>query len=184
MVKLAKGAMKSLLQELGSNVVTLNELNTILMEAANLINSRPIGVKPNKDTDSGFLTPNSLLLGRNSDVIDSGPFESRDMFDQGSKVDQDRFKLVQKIINQFWTVWIKNYFPSLLVRKKWHHKQRNIQVGDICFLQDSNQIRGDFRKCRVSAVYPDKEGVVRNVEVLAVPKQDGFELIIHKPLVG
>ena len=173
MVKLAKGAMKSLLQELGSQVVTLNELNTILLEAANLINSRPIGLKPNKDTDSDFLTPNSLLLGRNCDVINAGLFQSKDKFDQGLKIDHDRFKLVQKMIGQFWSTWIKHYFPTLLVRKKWHFKQRNMQVGDICFLQDSNQVRGQFRRCRVSAVYPDKSNIVRNVEVLTVPKQDG-----------
>ena len=33
-------------------------------------------------------------------------------------------------------------------------------------------MRGDFRCCRVSAVYPDKKGIVRNVEVLAAQKQD------------
>ena len=48
-----------------------------------------------------------------------------------------------------------------------------MQVGDICFLQDSNQVRGEFKRCRVSAVYPDKSNIVRNVEVLTVPKQDG-----------
>ena len=95
------------------------------------------------------------------------------MFDQGSKFDQDRFKLTQRIVNQFWEVWMKNYFPTLLVRKKWHHRQRNLQVGDVCLLQDSNQVRGEFRMCRVSRVFPDPKGIVRNVEVLAAHKQDG-----------
>ena len=173
MVKLAKGAIKAIMHELGQNKVTLNELNTILAEAANLINSRPIGLKPNRDTDVEYLTPNSLLLGRSSDTISGGPFEAKDMFDQGSKFDQDRFKLTQRIVNQFWEVWMKNYFPTLLVRKKWHHRQRNLQVGDVCLLQDSNQVRGEFRMCRVSRVFPDPKGIVRNVEVLAAHKQDG-----------
>ena len=173
MVKLAKGAMKSLMRELGQEKLTLNELNTVLAEATNLINSRPIGLKPNKDMDTEFLSPNSLLLGRNSDLVNSGPFMARDMFDQGSKLDQDRFRLVQRIVDQFWSVWTKNFFPSLLVRQKWHHRRRNLKVGDICLLQDSNQVRGIFRLCRVSSVYPDGSGVVRNVEVLAASKQDG-----------
>ena len=173
MVKLAKGAMKALMHELGEQKLTLNELFTVLAEAANLINSRPIGIKPNKDTDSEFLTPNSLLLGRSSDTISGGPFEAKDAFDQGSKLDRDRFQLTQRIIKQFWDVWIKNYFPTLLVRKKWHYKQRNLRVGDVCFLQDSNSVRGEFRRCRVSKVFPDSKGVVRNVEVLATHRQDG-----------
>ena len=80
---------------------------------------------------------------------------------------------MQKIIQQFWETWIKVYFPSLLVRKKWHHKECDLRVGDICVLQDSNQVRGQFRRCRVSEVFPDKKGTIRNVEVLVANHQDG-----------
>ena len=68
---------------------------------------------------------------------------------------------------------MKLYFPTLLVRQKWHHPKRNLKVGDICVLQDSNAFRGEFRLCRVSEVYPDSKGVVRNVEVTVAAKQDG-----------
>ena len=34
-------------------------------------------------------------------------------------------------------------------------------------------MRGDFRRCRVSQVFPDRHKVVRNVEVLATQRQDG-----------
>ena len=173
MVKLVKGVKESLLRQLGEHILSLDELNTVLAETASIVNSRPIGIKPNKDTDSEFLCPNSLLLGRNSDRTDAGPFMSEDQFDQGQKMDQDRFQLVQLIINQFWITWIKLYFPTLLVRKKWHHSQRNLAVGDICFLQESNLLRGEFRRCRVSKVFPDKHGVVRNVEILVAHRQDG-----------
>ena len=167
---------ESLLRQLGEHILSLNELNTVLAEVASIVNSRPIGIKPNKDTDSEFLSPNSLLLGRNSDRTDAGPFMPEDQFDQGQKMDQDRFKLVQRIINQYWDVWIKLYFPTLLVRKKWHQAQRNLAVGDICLLQESNLMRGDFRRCRVSKVFPDKHGVVRNVEILVAHKQNGSRI--------
>ena len=173
LVKLVKGVMKALMHQLGAHVLSLNELNTVLIETANIVNSRPIGIKPNLDTDSEFLSPNSFLLGRNSGNCSKGPFMAKDRFEQTSKMDQDRFRLVQQIVSQFWDVWIKNYFPTLLVRRKWHFRQRNLRIGDICFLQDANEMRGDFRRCRVSAVYPDKKGIVRNVEVLAAQKQDG-----------
>ena len=173
MVKLVKGVMKTLVYQLGNQVLTLNELNTVLHETSNLVNSRPLGIKPNSDTSSEFLCPNSLLLGRNADQVNSGPFNAKHKADQGSVTDLERFKLVQEITKQFWEVWTKNYFPTLLVRKKWHFSKRNMQVGDLCLLQDANQLRGEFRRCRISNVYPDKHGNVRNVEVLASPKQDG-----------
>ena len=63
LVKLVKGVMKALMHQLGAHVLSLNELNTVLIETANIVNSRPIGIKPNLDTDSEFLSPNSFLLG-------------------------------------------------------------------------------------------------------------------------
>ena len=56
MVKLAKGVMSALMQELGAHILTLNELNTVLLEVTNIVNSRPIGIKPNLDTDSQFVS--------------------------------------------------------------------------------------------------------------------------------
>ena len=175
MVKLVKGVMKSLMHQIGAHILSLNEPNTVLMETSDLVNSRPIGIKPNRDADAEFLCPNSFLLGRNSDRGDAGPFRPKNGSFPSSRDDQERFKLVQDIVNQFWTVWIRNYFPTLLIRKKWHHRQRNLQKGDICLLQDANQVRGEFRRCKVSEVFPDKHGVVRNVEVLVAQKQNGLQ---------
>ena len=170
MIKLVKGVMKSIMHQLGRHILTLNELNTVLQETANLVNSRPLGIKPNTDSSDDFLSPNSLLLGRNSDCADPGPYS---LPGHSLSADLERFKLVQDITQQFWRVWLTNYFPTLLVRKKWHFTERNMKVGDVCVVQDANQLRGEFRRCRVSNVYPDRQGKVRNVEVLAASKQDG-----------
>ena len=172
MVKLAKGVIKSLMDKLGSHVLTLDELNTVFLEAAHLVNSRPIGIKPNQDTDFEYLSPNSLLLGKNSDTIDNGPFGSKDGEDNNSQIDKQRFLLCQRIVDQYWGVWLRLYFPTLLVRQKWHHTKRNLRVGDVCVLQDSNTLRGEFRLCKVSDVYPDARGIVRNVEITVASKQD------------
>ena len=173
LIKLSKGVIKALMQNLGEQKLTLNELNTVLLEAAHIVNSRPIGLKPNQDTDFEYLSPNSILLGKNSDTINAGPFRSKDNVDHNSQIDKERFLLCQSIVQQFWEVWQQQYFPSLLVRQKWHYNRRNLQVGDICAVQDSNTLRGEFRLCKVSEVYPDGKGVVRNVQVTVASKQDG-----------
>ena len=67
MIKLAKSVVKSLMKAIGMQVLSLNEMNTLLAEATQLINKRPIGLKPNEKVDCAYLSPNSLLLGRNSD---------------------------------------------------------------------------------------------------------------------
>ena len=169
MIKVVKGIMKSLMEAIGTTVLFLNEVFTLFKEVANLANERPIGLKPNKATDPEFLSPNSLLLGRCSDRINSGPFQSKKMFDDDPHSDKTRYLLVQKIVSQFWKVWMKTYFPTLIRRQKWHFTKRNLKIGDVCVLKDPNAMRGEWRLCRVVDVFPDESNTVRNVEIIVAP---------------
>ena len=69
LIKLVKGVRKSLLHALGDTRLSLNEMNTLMLEISNLVNERPIGLQPNSRVDSEYLSPNSLLLGRCSSRI-------------------------------------------------------------------------------------------------------------------
>ena len=149
--------------------MNLNELFTLGKEVANLVNERPIGLKPTSQSDPAFLSPNSLLLGRCSDRVNSGPFQEKADFDIDPHTDRNRFLLVQKITQQFWRVWTNKYFPTLLRRPKWHHEKRNVGVGDICLLKDSNAVRGEWRLCRIKKTMPDSDKRVRNVVVTVPP---------------
>ena len=93
------------------------------------------------------------------------------MFTDDPKAVRDRFLLVQAITNQFWKVWISIYFPTLVIRQKWHVDRRNVKVGDVCLLKDSNAYRGEWRLCEVASVSPDDNGRVRNVRVMVKPRQ-------------
>lgn len=173
MIKLAKSVMKSLLKSIGSQVLSLNELNTLLAEASQLVNERPIGLKPNENVDSVYLSPNSLLLGRNSDRICSGPFSSVDLSLFDPSTFKNRFLMVQAVTEQFWKNWMKLYFPSLVVRQRWHVEKRNLCVGDVCAVRDRNMLRGEWRIATVTTCYPDRHNRVRNVELTVKPKQGG-----------
>ena len=116
---------------IGTTVLFLNELFTLMKEVANLANERPIGLKPNSQSDTQYLSPNCLLLGRCSDRINSGPFQDKTNFDHDPETDRTRFLLVQKITDQFLKNWTDLYFPTLLRRQKWHHKERNMNIGDV-----------------------------------------------------
>ena len=147
------------------------------------MNERPIGLQPNSRVDSEYLSPNSLLLGRCSARISSGPFQPDQVFTDDPRAARNRFLLVQAISAQFWKVWMKVYFPSLLIRQKWHTEKRNLMVNDVCLLKDSNAFRGEWRLCRVAEVYPDEHDKVRNVQILVKPKQGGSaDYITTKPI--
>ena len=183
MVKLVKGVKKSILSVLGDTKLCLNEMFTLLAEVGNLINERPIGIKPNEKSNNDYLSPNSLLLGRCSSRISGGPFEADQVFTEDPEHVKSRFLLVQAITNQFWKVWLKLYFPSLLVRQKWHTDKRNVEVGDVCLMKDSNVYRGEWRLCEVTKAMKDGSNKVRNVQIVVKPKQSGSgPYITTKPI--
>ena len=64
---------------IGNNVLSFNELLTSVYEIANLLNERPIGIKPGNDIGLGsYLCSNDLLLGRNNRHVPKGIFDTPD----------------------------------------------------------------------------------------------------------
>ena len=155
MVKTAKRALKT---AIGEQILTPFNLYTCLLEAANLMNQRPIGRIPNDPDDGSFLCPNDILLGRASAMVPQGPFRE-------TSNPKHRVEFIQKIINSFWKRWYRDVFPSLVTRKKWTVQRRNVRVDDIVVVQDSNAVRGNWITGRIVNVYPGKDGRIRNVKV-------------------
>jgi hypothetical protein len=50
-------------------------------------------------------------------------------------------------------------------RKKWTLQQEQIKEDDVVIEVDENVPRGEWRKMRVSQVFPSEDGLVRKVEV-------------------
>lgn len=97
----------------GQNVLTFSELQTVLFEIANLLKERPKGRHPTSPEDGAYLCLNDLLLGRATSRIPNDPFDE-------SVNTRKCFTFVQTIVDTFWKRWNSNYFPSLMLRQKWH----------------------------------------------------------------
>ena len=155
---LVKSVKKAVAISVRSQVLSISEMQTVFFEAANLVNERPIGRHPSDPNDGVYLCPNHLLLGRASSRVPSGPFENL------SK-SLRRFSVIQNVTNSFWRRWTRDFFPSLLANQKWHTEKRNVKIGDVVIVQDSKQIRGNWRLARISDVFPSDDGRVRKVEL-------------------
>lgn len=105
-----------------------------------------------------YLTPNSLVLGRTGQ---GGDMHGIDLETHPWR----RLRAVQAGVNRFWTKWSELAGPNLFIRHKWHRTERSVQVGDLVWIADQNALRGHFRLGRVAVTYPDKTGVVRDVDV-------------------
>ncbi|XP_068233668.1 uncharacterized protein [Palaemon carinicauda] len=156
---LIKSVKRAVLIAIGDSKLTFGKMQTVLFEVADLLNSRPIGIKPGSDCELGsYLCPNDLILGRASSKIQA------DMKFVDKKY-KDRLEFMQRIVDCFWKKWQRDYFPTLMVRQKWHVDKRNVKPGDIVLVQDSNTIRGQWKLAQVISVQSSRDHKVRDVSV-------------------
>ena len=78
---------------------------------------------------------------------------------------KQRMRFLQDIVNNFWKRWSREVFPGLVLEPKWHTERRNVQVGDVVLIQDSNVVRGEWKMGIVSKILDSRDKRVRNVEV-------------------
>ncbi|XP_062586321.1 uncharacterized protein LOC134247947 [Saccostrea cucullata] len=155
---LIKSVNRCLQIAVGDSILTFSELQTVLFEAANLINERPIGTKVCDPNEGTYLCPNDLLLGKSTVRVPQMQMEERCN-------PRLRWKFIQQLVDTFWKRWIRDYFPTLIVRQKWHTSRRNLKQGDLVLVQDTNLIRGKWKLAQVAEAEPGTDGKVRDVTV-------------------
>ena len=84
------------------------------------------------------LTPNHLLMVRNTPNLTPGVFTRTDMYAK------KRWRHVQYLTEQFWNRWSREYLQTLQTRQKWSQKRRNLQVDDIVIVCETNLHRGQW----------------------------------------
>ena len=153
---LVKSIKRSLVNAIGAQILSYSELQTVMFESAELVNERPIGRHPTEPDDGCYLCPNDLILGRSTSTIPQGEF------DHGTNLSR-RFRFIQTLVAAFWRKWNRDFFPSLVVRSKWHVERRNVKIGDVVILRDANALRGSWRLARVINTMPNEDGIVRRI---------------------
>lgn len=75
-----------------------------------------------------------------------------------------RWHLCQALVQHFWLRWSAKYLSSLRFMK-WHHPNRNMQVGDVVLLQEDTLVPTEWSLAKVIATHPGKDGV----KILDIP---------------
>lgn len=52
---------------------------------------------------------------------------------------------IQIVVDRFWNKWRELAGLDLFIRHKWHRTERNVKVGDLVWIVDSNVLRDQFR---------------------------------------
>ena len=78
---------------------------------------------------------------------------------------------------------MRDFSPVLLVRRKWPVQKRNLRVGYILIIKDSNVLRGRWKLGMVATVYPSEDDLVRMVTVAYKNLKDDEKVSIYKGVV-
>ena len=172
--KAYKHTMKHLTK---SRVRTYPELQTILARAADIVCQRPLGITQHSGGEPGFtvLTPNSLI--KNQRTTHFNPPEEdlhTPTYDRYTRRQREQ----EDSLQDWWNIWYRHVFASLIPIRKWRVAQRNVKVGDIALLLFKGKLStADYRLCRVHKVFPDEDEdneedspLVRTCVVQVAPK--------------
>ena len=86
-----------------------------------------------------------------------GVFQKPDLCCRG------RWRRIQRLSNEFWNWWRKEFTQTLLECQKWVKKSRSVRIGDIVVLLKTDLTTWNhWPMCKVIGTNSDDNGVVRS----------------------
>ncbi len=166
--RLIRSVKRCLVKVIGRALLKYDELNTILIEVESVINSRPLTYLTDDEEGVAYpLTPSQLINGRNLQCLPSEQFyEVVSTYESLSK----RGKYHRRLLSQFATRWKKEYLSSLLqaYRPREPIDKRQVKIGDVVILKDSQTKRVFWKLARVVELMPGNDGIIRSARIQVI----------------
>ena len=138
-----------------NQLLTYEQINTLLIEIEAILNSRPLYTLSVDPNDPMAITPAHLLIGRPFNTLPEKSFLS---------VPDNRlssYNFIVKARQDFWAKWHKEYLNELQTRQKWHTSTAELKPGMVVILTD------DIKNCArwplgvVTAISPGSDSIAR-----------------------
>ena len=166
--RLVRTIKASLATAISKKLLTLEEFTTIVKEAENIVNSRPLTYQSDNTRDIP-LTPSQLALGRDLTLMPPllQPGDPLDE-DYDAKATRAHYVVLSNALECFRKRWHNEYLLSL--REK-HYNQcaenpsHHLRVGQLVMVKYDNIHRIEWPSGVIPAVYLDERGVIQIAEV-------------------
>lgn len=107
--------------------------------------------------DVSYLTPGHFTIGEPPIVIPEQNYLE-------SNVNRlSRWQLIQRTLQQFWSIWSSEYLSRLQQRPKWNQPKEDVRVGQLVLLREDNTPPSKWPIARVLEVHPGSDDKVRVV---------------------
>ncbi|XP_043259052.1 uncharacterized protein LOC122401157 [Colletes gigas] len=143
----------------GDELFTFEQFNTFAIEVEAILNSRPLTPLSSDPNDPSALTPAHFLIGTSLTSIPETDF---------SNLPSNRlsnWQHIQKVKQDFWTRWHKEYIHQLNVRTRWIKGSHEIKEGSLIILKDDHFPPLQWHLGRVEKVHPGADNIIRAVTV-------------------
>ncbi len=177
------GSVKRCLRKvLGNARLNQDEMNTVLVEVENTINSRPLTYH-DEELDLQVLTPSHLLMGRRLAALSDNVESDLDIDEESNiSIISKRFLNLAKKLSHFWNRWRNEYLAGLREAHTLNkNKGNDIQKGDIVLIQEENKAkRNTWKIGRIEELIRGKDREIRGAKVRKAAK--GKPELINRPI--
>lgn len=155
-VKCMKG---HLIRVIGNQILTYEEFYTILCQIEAILNSRPLTPLSSDPNDLSVLTPGHFLT---MEPLTTAP--DSDLTDVKFNC-LNRWQLLQRIQQDIWSRWHREYLHTLQQRSKWLDVTVPPEIGSLVLIKDNCTPPLKWRLGRICALYPGADGIARVADV-------------------
>lgn len=145
---------------MGSNLLSVHELGSLVTRIEGCLNSRPLAIQTDDPNDHVVVTPAQLIRG--SSLVVAPPVEP---LLENEPITNHHLRKVQYWHQSIWRQWQSDYINNLQCRGRWQNKQPNLQIGDIVVMKEENLAPHHWALGKIIEVHPGSDGCVRNVTI-------------------
>ncbi|XP_062541592.1 uncharacterized protein LOC134209613 [Armigeres subalbatus] len=145
-------------------------LQTLVVEAERMVNSRPLTYLPLESEEAEALTPNHFLVLSSSGVIQRRDQRSNDtVWVQPSELVRREilgrsWELIQRQLDVFWRRWLVEYLPVIRRQPKWFDETRSLEPGDLVMVAEPTK-RNGWERGRIIRMISNPDGRHRQAVV-------------------
>ncbi|XP_076660396.1 uncharacterized protein LOC143363742 [Halictus rubicundus] len=143
----------------GDQLFTYEQFVTFVTEIEGILNSRPLTPLSSDPNDPAALTPAHFLIGT---AITSVPEAD---FTASPSNRLSNWQHIQKVKQDFWARWSKEYIHQLQTRTKWMKGSHDIQEGTVVILKDDHLPPLQWNLGRILEIHPGADNIIRAVTV-------------------
>ncbi|XP_076660338.1 uncharacterized protein LOC143363666 [Halictus rubicundus] len=158
-----EAAVKSLKHHLkrvvGDELFTYEQFATFVTEIEAILNSRPLTPLSSDPNDPLSLTPGHFLIGTTITSVPEADFTAS----PNNRL--SNWQHIQKVKQDFWKRWSKEYIQQLNVRAKWVKGSHDIKEGTVVILKDDRLPPLQWNLGRVLKIHPGTDDIIRAVTV-------------------